>query len=66
MLSRALAALGLEWDSTRAHSALYDAERTADLFCALVNRFRSQYALALPVVGDDDAEMPADVGGDEG
>src|SRR6185369_9555612 len=66
VLSRALAALGLEWDSTRAHSALYDAERTADLFCALVNRFRSQYALALPVVGDDDAEMPADVGGDEG
>ena len=66
VLSRALAALGLEWDSTRAHSALYDAERTADLFCTLVNRFRSQYVLALPVAGDDAAETPAEEGGDEG
>jgi ribonuclease T len=62
VLSRALAATGLEWDTSRAHSALYDAERTADLFCALVNRFREQYALALPVPGGDEPETPGDVG----
>jgi ribonuclease T len=60
VLSRALAALGLEWDASRAHSALYDAERTADLFCTLVNRFRSQYALALPVSGGEEAQAPGD------
>jgi ribonuclease T len=66
VLSRALAAIGLEWDSARAHSALYDAERTAELFCTLVNRFRSQYALALPVTaGDDDAEPVVDEGPEE-
>ena len=65
VLSRALAALALEWDMSRAHSALYDAERTAELFCALVNRFRSLYALALPVAeGEDegDAAIEADAG----
>ena len=61
VLSRALAAMGLEWDTSRAHSALYDAERTADLFCALVNRFREQYALALPVGGGEEMEAPAEL-----
>lgn len=39
VLARAAKAAGLEWDSSRAHSAVYDAEQTADLFCAMVNRF---------------------------
>lgn len=33
-------AAGLEWDHDRAHSALYDAEQTATLFCMMVNRWR--------------------------
>lgn len=41
VLSRAVQAAGLEWDSSEAHSALYDAERTAALFCAVVNRWGS-------------------------
>ena len=41
MLSRALQAAGLEWDANEAHSALYDAERTAQLFCMIVNRWKS-------------------------
>ena len=41
VLSRALQAAGLEWDSSEAHSALYDAERTAQLFCTIVNRWKS-------------------------
>ena len=43
VLSRALQAAGFEWHEDRAHSALYDAEMTAHLFCAIVNRFRSVY-----------------------
>ncbi|HEY7841468.1 MAG TPA: ribonuclease T [Gammaproteobacteria bacterium] len=38
VLSRAVEAAGLQWNSAEAHSARYDAERTAALFCAVVNR----------------------------
>lgn len=48
VLSRALVAAGLEWNGDDAHSAVYDAERTADLFCLIVNRW-SQFA-GLPAV----------------
>jgi len=37
VLSRALKAAGLEWDTAQAHSAVYDTERTAQLFCKIVN-----------------------------
>jgi len=40
VLARAVAAAGFEWDEDSAHSAAYDAEITADLFCEIVNRFR--------------------------
>jgi ribonuclease T len=40
VLSRAAQAAGLNWDNQRAHSALYDATKTAELFCAIVNRWR--------------------------
>ena len=39
VLSRAVQAAGLDWDRNEAHSARYDAERTAELFCAVVNRW---------------------------
>ncbi|MGH8611480.1 MAG: ribonuclease T [Gammaproteobacteria bacterium] len=39
VLSRAVQAAGLNWEEGEAHSAIYDAERTADLFCAIVNRW---------------------------
>jgi ribonuclease T len=42
-LSRAVTAAGFEWQDDRAHSALYDAEMTARLFCSVVNRVRSVY-----------------------
>lgn len=48
VLSRAAAAAGIEFDESNAHSAAYDAEITADLFCEIVNRFgpvyRSEFA----------------------
>lgn len=40
VLARAVQAAGFEWDEKSAHSAIYDAERTADLFCAIVNLWR--------------------------
>ena len=39
-LAKAAKAAGIEFDSGQAHSAIYDAERTADLFCNIVNRWR--------------------------
>lgn len=39
VLARAVRAAGFDWDAEAAHSAIYDAERTADLFCAIVNRW---------------------------
>ncbi len=47
VLARAAIAAGLGWDETQAHSASYDAEMTADLFCEVVNRFRDIYIDAL-------------------
>jgi ribonuclease T len=43
VLGRAVVAAGMEWQEERAHSALYDAEVTAKLFCTVVNRFRPIY-----------------------
>jgi len=40
VLMRAVLAAGLEWDTGSAHSAAYDAERTADLFCIVCNQFQ--------------------------
>jgi ribonuclease T len=43
VLKRALDVAGIGYDSGEAHSAIYDAERTADLFCLMVNRLRPVY-----------------------
>lgn len=43
VLGRAAAAAGIQWDEAKAHSALYDAQVTAQLFCLIVNRFRNIY-----------------------
>jgi len=41
VLARAAAAAGIPWDKNSAHSATYDAERTAELFCDIVNRWKA-------------------------
>lgn len=43
VLMRAALASGQEWDSEAAHSAAYDAERTADLFCTVCNQFQGVF-----------------------
>jgi ribonuclease T len=46
VLGRAVEAAGFGWDESQAHSALYDAEMTARVFCSVVNRFRDVYCPA--------------------
>jgi ribonuclease T len=53
VLAKALEAAGLAHDQTEAHSAIYDAERTADLFCLLVNRMRPLFAELTARAGSD-------------
>jgi len=40
VLAKIAQTAGLEWDNEKAHSALYDAEKTAELFCMIVNRWK--------------------------
>jgi ribonuclease T len=40
VLARAAQLAGLGWNNHEAHSALYDVEQTARLFCQIVNRWR--------------------------
>ena len=35
----------MAWDGREAHSAIYDTEKTAELFCKIVNRWKE---LSLP------------------
>jgi ribonuclease T len=43
VLARMAAAAGIDWDQASAHSAAYDAERTAEVFCKMVNSFKPIY-----------------------
>lgn len=40
VLSRAVFEAGIEWSHEQAHSARYDTEKTAELFCNVVNRLK--------------------------
>ena len=40
VLARACDVAGMEFDDSQAHSARYDAEKTAELFCKIVNKWR--------------------------
>lgn len=46
VLAKAAAVAGIEWDKASAHSATYDAERTAELFCVICNELAGSYARA--------------------
>lgn len=53
VLSRAVKAAGIEWDSDQAHSASYDTLKTAELFCTIVNRWRRSNGLIWTAQIDD-------------
>ena len=40
VLARAAQAAGLGWENNEAHTAIYDVEQTARLFCRIVNRWQ--------------------------
>lgn len=46
VLARACQAANIEFDSQEAHSALYDCEKTAEVFCYIVNRWKQLGGLA--------------------
>ncbi len=45
VLAKIAHAAGLDWDAEQAHSALYDAQQTAKLFCIMINRWEKLLAL---------------------
>lgn len=46
VLAKAAQLAGLGWDNSSAHSATYDAEQTADLFCYACNALAANHAAA--------------------
>lgn len=48
VLAKACITAGIPFDSKQAHSALYDTERTTQLFCELVNRWKKLGGWPLP------------------
>ena len=65
VLAKAVTVAGLKWDSSSAHSASYDAELTADLFCIVCNQFqgvfdagRRRLAAMGPLEVEPDPEAP--------
>ena len=44
VLARAIQAADIEWENDRAHSAIYDTIKTAELFCKIVNRWDNETA----------------------
>ncbi|GGD14826.1 ribonuclease T [Franconibacter pulveris 1160] len=52
VLAKACTAAGLPFDATQAHSALYDTEQTALLFCEIVNRWKRLGGWPLPAAQD--------------
>ncbi|MFZ8974493.1 MAG: ribonuclease T [Pseudomonadales bacterium] len=48
VLARACAAAGIAFNNQEAHSALYDCEKTAELFCDMVNRWPNPVDLSAP------------------
>ena len=46
VLAKAVRVAGLEWDPGSAHSARYDAERSAEIFCLVCNRLKDSHQAA--------------------
>lgn len=65
VLSRAVQAARLDWNGDEAHSAVYDAEKTADLFCLIVNRWKQfvenapDAAAPMAITPDTEADIAA-------
>ncbi|MCG7870717.1 MAG: ribonuclease T [Candidatus Thiodiazotropha lotti] len=49
VLAKAAKAAGLDWDSAQAHSAIYDTEQTARLFCTIINQWQQACGTPAPL-----------------
>lgn len=47
VLAKAVKAAGMHFDPNEAHSAIYDAEKTADLFCTMLNSWKNGQSTTL-------------------
>lgn len=56
VLAKACQVASLEFSNSAAHSAAYDAEKTAELFCVIVNRWKELGGWAAFADEDDDIE----------
>lgn len=56
VLAEACKQAGLGFDNKEAHSAKYDTEKTADLFCYMVNRWKELGGWPLPAVESEPSE----------
>ncbi|MEE1673345.1 ribonuclease T [Agarivorans aestuarii] len=54
VLAKACKEAGLEFSNEEAHSALYDAQKTAELFCLIVNKWKSLGGWPLPTPDQDE------------
>ena len=54
VLAKACELAGIEFNAREAHSAIYDAEKTAELFCAIVNRWQDLGGWPLPESQDQE------------
>jgi ribonuclease T len=56
VLAKACRAAGFTFSNSSAHSAAYDAELTADLFCAIVNKWKEFGGWPVALVDEEDEE----------
>ena len=49
VLSRIAQVSGLPWDNDEAHSALYDARMTAEIFCKILNTWNHKVENMIPM-----------------
>ena len=65
VLAKAAQVCGVEWDSDAAHSAKYDAERTADIFCEVCNALDGTWRRAESRAAGMRDELSREMGSEE-
>ncbi|AZQ10928.1 ribonuclease T [Shewanella khirikhana] len=66
VLAQACKIAGIPFDNKEAHSALYDTERTAELFCHIVNRWKALGGWPLAATLDEEESAQAEADGEAG
>ena len=56
VLAKACRCAGFEFSNSSAHSAAYDAEKTADLFCFIVNKWKEFGGWPIAIAEEEDEE----------